>query len=147
MELHDTRVAVNDLSTLNGRAANEKRQLETAVHTLHAEIDSFLQTAKNAEEKAKKAMVDASRLADELRAEQDHCSAQAKAKRALEAQVSQLYSAQRQKYLASARAMLSGKFLLVRKVFARRTYFWPTASYLRICLLDIPECLENFWIF
>ena len=54
---------------------------------------------------------------------------------------------QRQKYLASARAMLSGKFLLVRKVFARRTYFWPTASYLRICLLDIPECLENFWIF
>ena len=50
MELHDTRVAVNDLSTLNGRAANEKRQLETAVHTLHAEIDSFLQTAKNAEE-------------------------------------------------------------------------------------------------
>ena len=61
MELHDTRVAINDLSTINGRAANDKRQLETAVHTLHAEIDSHLQSAKNAEEKAKKAMVDASR--------------------------------------------------------------------------------------
>ena len=36
-------------------------------------------------------MVDASRLADELRAEQDHCSAQAKAKRALEAQVRHLH--------------------------------------------------------
>ena len=60
MELHDTRVAINDLSTLNSRAANEKRQLETAVHTLHAEIDSFLQSAKNAEEKAKKAITDVS---------------------------------------------------------------------------------------
>merc|ERR1712080_557707 len=36
------------------------------------------------EEKAKKAMVDAARLADELRAEQDHVSVQAKAKRSLE---------------------------------------------------------------
>merc|ERR1719510_182794 len=90
MELHDTRVAINDLSTINGRAANDKRQLETAVHTLHAEIDSHLQSAKNAEEKAKKAMVDASRLADELRAEQDHCTSQGKAKRALEAQVNEL---------------------------------------------------------
>ena len=90
MELHDTRVALNDLSTLNGRAANDKRQLETMVHTLHAEIDSFLQSAKNAEEKAKKAMVDASRLADELRSEQDHCAGQGKAKRALEAQVNEL---------------------------------------------------------
>merc|ERR1712172_269985 len=35
-------------------------------------------------EKAKKAMVDAARLADELRAEQDHVSVQSKAKRSLE---------------------------------------------------------------
>jgi len=90
LELHDARVAVNDLTTLNGRAANDKRQLESAVHTLHAEIDSFLQSAKNSEEKAKKAMVDASRLADELRAEQDHCANQQKAKRALDAQVKEL---------------------------------------------------------
>ena len=40
---------------------------------------------------------------------------------------------QRQKYLASERAMLSGKFLRVRKVFEIRPYFWPTASYFRIC--------------
>jgi len=90
MELHDARVAVNDLSSLNGRASAEKRQLESAVHELHAEIDCFLQSAKNSEEKAKKAMVDASRLADELRSEQDHCSSQLKTKRALEAQVKEL---------------------------------------------------------
>merc|ERR1711915_950841 len=46
LELHDARVAANDLTTLNGRAANEKRQLESSVHTLHAEIDSYLQSAK-----------------------------------------------------------------------------------------------------
>merc|ERR1712173_211242 len=74
----------------NARLANDKRQLESAVHGIHAEIDSLLQSAKNSEEKAKKAMVDASRLADELRAEQDHCSAQQKTKRALDAQVREL---------------------------------------------------------
>merc|ERR1712038_2238350 len=39
---------------------------------------------------AKKAMVDAARLADELRAEQDHCAVQEKAKRALTSQLSEL---------------------------------------------------------
>merc|ERR550517_1543889 len=57
---------------------------------MHAEIDDMLQQAKNSEEKAKKAMVDAARLADELRAEQDHTNTQSKAKRALETQLSEL---------------------------------------------------------
>merc|ERR1712152_80886 len=42
---------------------------------------------KNSEEKAKKAMVDAARLADELRAEQDHVMQQMATKKALEAQL------------------------------------------------------------
>merc|ERR1719516_444650 len=57
---------------------------------MHAEIDDMLQQAKNSEEKAKKAMVDAARLADELRAEQDHTNSQGKAKRALETQLAEL---------------------------------------------------------
>merc|ERR1712186_289673 len=61
-----------------------------AVHTLHAEIDDMLHQAKNSEEKAKKAMVDAARLADELRAEQDHTSTLTKTKRSLETQLSEL---------------------------------------------------------
>merc|ERR1712130_494553 len=40
--------------------------------------------------KSKKAMVDAARLADELRAEQDHTISQDKAKRCLEAQLAEL---------------------------------------------------------
>merc|ERR1712039_492809 len=42
------------------------------------------------EEKAKKAMVDAARLADELRAEQDHAAAMEKGKRTLESQINEL---------------------------------------------------------
>jgi len=51
----------------------------------------MIHQAKNSEEKAKKAMVDAARLADELRSEQDHSAGQEKAKRALEAQISELH--------------------------------------------------------
>merc|ERR1719516_66212 len=82
-ELAESRNAVQEMTTINSKASAEKRTLEGAVHTMHAEIDDMLHQAKNSEEKAKKAMVDAARLADELRAEQDHTSTQSKAKRAL----------------------------------------------------------------
>ncbi len=90
MELAEARGAVNEMTTINSKANSDKRHLESAIHTLHAEIDDMLHQAKNSEEKAKKAMVDAARLADELRAEQDHSNSQEKAKRALEGQLSEL---------------------------------------------------------
>ena len=90
LELAESRGAVNDMTTINSKAGADKRRLESAIHTMHAEIDDMLHQAKNSEEKAKKAMVDAARLADELRAEQEHSSAQEKAKRALETQIAEL---------------------------------------------------------
>merc|ERR1712020_237001 len=90
MELAESRGAVNDMTTINSKAASDKRRLESAVHTMHAEIDDMLSQAKNSEEKAKRAMVDAARLADELRAEQEHSSSREKAKRALESQITEL---------------------------------------------------------
>jgi len=90
MELSEARVAVNDMTTINSKAGADKRRLEGAIHTMHAEIDDMLSQAKNSEEKAKKAMADAARLADELRAEQDHAGAQEKAKRCLETQIVEL---------------------------------------------------------
>merc|ERR1712156_120443 len=84
------RSAVNDMTTINSKALADKRRIESAIHTMHAEIDDILQQAKNSEEKSKKAMIDAARLADELRAEQEHTGTQDKAKRALEAQTAEL---------------------------------------------------------
>merc|ERR1712152_118804 len=68
MELAEARQAVNDMTTINSKAGGERRHVESAVHTMHAEIDDLMHQAKNSEEKAKKAMIDAARLADELRA-------------------------------------------------------------------------------
>merc|ERR1712119_99780 len=90
MELAEARAAVNDMTTINSKAGSDKRRLESAIHTMHAEIDDMLHQAKNSEEKSKKAMVDAARLADELRAEQEHSTSQEKTKRSLESQVMEL---------------------------------------------------------
>merc|ERR1719268_117762 len=73
-DIADARAAVNNMQTINGRDMTAKRQLESSIHTMQAEVDGMLIAAKNAEEKSKKAMVDAARLADELRAEQDHAT-------------------------------------------------------------------------
>ena len=89
-ELADARAAVNDMTTINSKANSEKRRFEALVHTAQAEIDDMIHQAKNSEEKAKKAMVDAARLADELRSEQDHSTSHEKAKRALDAQINEL---------------------------------------------------------
>merc|ERR1711935_258000 len=83
-ELGLSRGAVTEMNSVNARAGAEKRRFEGQVHTAQAEVDDLLHQAKASEEKAKKAMIDAARLADELRAEQDHVSVQSKAKRSLE---------------------------------------------------------------
>merc|ERR1711922_15167 len=90
MELVEARGSVNDMTSINSKAAADKRHIESAVHTMHAEIDDMLSQAKSSEEKAKRAMVDAARLADELRAEQDHVGAQTNAKKALETQLGEM---------------------------------------------------------
>merc|ERR1712036_206299 len=90
MEIADGRTAVNNMQVINGRDMTAKRGLEGAIHTIQAEVDATLGAAKNAEEKAKKAMVDAARLADELRAERDHASSQASSKQSLNNQLGQL---------------------------------------------------------
>merc|ERR1712007_233897 len=89
-ELADARTAVNEMQVINTKAMHDKRGLESVIHTLQAEIDDALQGAKNSEDKSKRAMVDAARLADELRAEQDHVQAESRAKRSLDAQLGEL---------------------------------------------------------
>merc|ERR1719318_1072450 len=89
-DIADSRGAVNNMQTINGRDMTAKRQLESSIHTMQAEVDGMLLAAKNAEEKSKKAMVDAARLADELRAEQDHATSLAAARNSLTNQLGEL---------------------------------------------------------
>lgn len=89
-ELGDAHEQLNELSAQNTSISAAKRKLESELQTLHSDLDELLNEAKNSEEKAKKAMVDAARLADELRAEQDHAQTQEKLRKALETQIKEL---------------------------------------------------------
>merc|ERR1711936_475745 len=55
-ELGEARSAVSEMTAINSKASAEKRRIEGDVHTMHAEIDQMLQSAKNSEAKAKKAL-------------------------------------------------------------------------------------------
>jgi len=111
MEIADARNSCNALQAINSREMASKRALEGSLHTVQAEIDAMLQAAKGAEEKSKKAMVDAARLADELRAEQDHAHAQLSAKKSLEGQLGDLEGRLSD---AEAAAMKGGKAAMAK---------------------------------
>merc|ERR1712168_326956 len=84
-DLADGHDQVQTLSSQNGLLANAKRKLEGDMQAMHADLDEMLSEAKNSEDKARKAMLDAARLADELRAEQEHFAAVEKSRKDLEA--------------------------------------------------------------
>ncbi|XP_071512369.1 myosin heavy chain, muscle-like isoform X1 [Panulirus ornatus] len=89
-DLAEATEVIADLGAQNGSLNAAKRKLEGEMQTLHADLDEMLNEAKNSEEKAKKAMVDAARLADELRAEQEHAQTQEKMRKSLEASLKEL---------------------------------------------------------
>merc|ERR1712004_385470 len=74
-ELSDTNEQLSDMTCTNQAIAGAKRKLETEMQTLHGDLDEMISEAGLSDDKAKKAMVDAARLADELRHEQElaHC--------------------------------------------------------------------------
>merc|ERR1711893_546729 len=86
-ELSDTNEQLSDLTCQNQAIAGAKRKLESEMQTLHGDLDEMGGEAHISDEKAKKAMVDAARIADELRAEQDLAQSFEKDRKLLECQV------------------------------------------------------------
>merc|ERR1711974_195319 len=70
-ELSDVNETLSDATVANQAIAAAKRKLESEMQTLHADMDEMTSEARLCDEKASKAMVDAARLADELRNEQE----------------------------------------------------------------------------
>merc|ERR1712111_334312 len=64
-----------------------KRKLESEMQTLHGDLDEMGSEASISEDKSNKAMVDAARIADELRSEQDVAQCFEKDRKLLECQV------------------------------------------------------------
>jgi len=91
-ELSDTNEQLSDLTCQNQAIAGAKRKLESEMQTLHGDLDEMSGEARLSEEKAKKAMVDAARLADELRSEQELAQALERDRKLLECHVKEMQS-------------------------------------------------------
>merc|ERR1712055_673113 len=89
-ELSDTNEQLSELTCQNQAIAGAKRKLESEMQTLHADLDEMSSEAHLSDEKAKKSMVDAARLADELRCEQDIAQCYEKDRKLLECQLKDL---------------------------------------------------------
>ncbi|KAM7088998.1 LOW QUALITY PROTEIN: myosin heavy chain, skeletal muscle, adult-like [Ciconia maguari] len=70
-ELLDATERVQLLHTQNTSLINTKKKLETDIIQIQGEMEETIQEARNAEEKAKKAITDAAMMAEELKKEQD----------------------------------------------------------------------------
>merc|ERR1711862_446035 len=86
-ELSDTWEQLSDQTCTNQAIAGSKRKLEQEMQTLRGDCDEMASEAHLSEEKAKKAMVDAVRLADELRHEQEVAQGFERDRKLLECQV------------------------------------------------------------
>merc|ERR1712088_270114 len=89
-ELADTNETLSDQTCGNQAIQAAKMKIEAEMGTLTADLDEMASEAGMSEEKAQRAMIDAARLADELRGEQDLAQSLERERKLLEAQVKAL---------------------------------------------------------
>merc|ERR1711872_541273 len=86
-ELNDTTEQLSDCTIRNQALQSSKRKLDSEMQTLHADLEETIGECKIADDRAKKAMIDAARLADELRAEQEAAQQAERSRKNLDCQV------------------------------------------------------------
>ncbi|XP_031429667.1 myosin heavy chain, fast skeletal muscle-like [Clupea harengus] len=89
-ELLDASERVGLLHSQNTSLVNTKKKLEVDLSQVQGEVDDIVQEARNAEDKAKKAITDAAMMAEELKKEQDTSSHLERMKKNLEVTVKDL---------------------------------------------------------
>uniref|UniRef100_A0A8C2Z7T5 Myosin heavy chain, fast skeletal muscle-like n=1 Tax=Cyclopterus lumpus TaxID=8103 RepID=A0A8C2Z7T5_CYCLU len=89
-ELVDASERVGLLHSQNTSLINTKKKLEAELIQIQGEVEDSVQEARNAEEKAKKAITDAAMMAEELKKEQDTSSHLERMKKNLEVTVKDL---------------------------------------------------------
>ncbi|NP_001093105.1 myosin-3 isoform X1 [Mus musculus] len=89
-ELLDSNERVQLLHTQNTSLIHTKKKLETDLTQLQSEVEDACRDARNAEEKAKKAITDAAMMAEELKKEQDTSAHLERMKKNLEQTVKDL---------------------------------------------------------
>ncbi|KAL2100495.1 hypothetical protein ACEWY4_004889 [Coilia grayii] len=89
-ELVDASERVGLLHSQNTSLLNTKKKLESDLVQVQGEVDDIVQEARNAEDKAKKAITDAAMMAEELKKEQDTSAHLERMKKNLEVTVKDL---------------------------------------------------------
>ncbi|XP_061906338.1 myosin-4-like isoform X2 [Entelurus aequoreus] len=105
-ELLDACERVQLLHSQNTSLLNSRKKLEADLSQIQGEVEDSVQTARNAEEKAKKAITDAAMMAEELKKEQDTSAHLERMKKNLETTVKDL---QQRLNEAESLAMKGGK--------------------------------------
>merc|ERR1712136_446739 len=105
-ELTEAQENISDLQNQNQNIATSKRHLESEMDTMKQDLDDANTEARMVEDKARMAMMDAAKLADELRIEQDQTSRLDNERRIMESQVKELQARLDE---AEAYAMKTGK--------------------------------------
>jgi myosin heavy chain 6/7 len=86
-DLVDAHDHLSELMLQNNSIVAAKRKLESEMQALHTELDETLGETRLTEDKAHNAMIDAARLAEELRAEQEAAQAAQRQRHQMELQV------------------------------------------------------------
>ncbi|CAJ0961850.1 unnamed protein product, partial [Mesorhabditis belari] len=106
LETHEIKESATSLAATNAALTAHKRKLEGEIQQLQSEVTEALGELKDADDRQKKAIQDAARLAEELRQEQDHSNGIERQRKGLE---SQLKETQGRLEEAEAHAMKGGK--------------------------------------
>merc|ERR1712183_1136740 len=91
-ELADTNETLSDQTCQNQAIQASKMKIESEMGTLSSDLDEMAAEAGLSEEKAQRAVIDAARLADELRGEQDAAQGLERERKLLDAQVKDMQS-------------------------------------------------------
>merc|ERR1711878_259554 len=110
-ELQDTNESLSDQTCTNQAIQGAKMKLESEMSTLQADCDEMSGEASLSEEKAQRAMIDAARLADELRGEQELAQTLEREKKLLDAQVKDMQARVDE---AQSNALKGGKKAMTR---------------------------------
>jgi len=86
----ETADRVNELSATLQNVASQKRKLEADIGAMNMDLEEMSSELRRADDAAKKATLDASRLVEELRSEKDHSSQVEKIRRTLETQLKEV---------------------------------------------------------
>ncbi|CAJ0577053.1 unnamed protein product, partial [Mesorhabditis spiculigera] len=106
LEIHEIKETASSFASTNAALTAHKRKLEGEIQQLQAEVGEALGELKDADDRQKKAMQDAAKLAEELRQEQEHSNANERQRKALETQAKEMQGRLEE---AEAHAMKGGK--------------------------------------